>query len=60
MSVYAKAIYATVLAALLAAQSIYVGNPVLTIVLAAVTAIGVYVIPNKPTNTDVSKRVDTL
>lgn len=48
MGKYAKAIYAAVLAALTAAAAIYIAVPALTIALAAVTALGVYVVPNVP------------
>lgn len=44
----AKAIYAVVMAALLAAQAIYVDNTLLTIVIAALVPLGVYLVPNKP------------
>lgn len=47
MSVYAKAVYAAVMAALTAASAIYVDNVVLVIVLAALTPLGVYLVPNK-------------
>lgn len=45
---YAKAVYAAILAALTAAAAIYVAVPALTIALAAVTALGVYMVPNAP------------
>lgn len=44
----AKFIYAAVFAALTAAAAIFVANPVLIIALAAVTAVGVYFVPNQP------------
>lgn len=42
---YAKAIYASVMAALLAAEAIYVDNVALTIVIAALVPLGVYLVP---------------
>lgn len=45
MGPYAKAIYAAILAALTAATAIYVGNPALTIALAAASALGVLFVP---------------
>ncbi len=56
MSVYAKAIYAAVLAALTAAAAIYVDNAALTIALATVTAVGVYIVPNTPASPDTEGR----
>lgn len=42
---YAKAVYAAIMAALTAAAAIFVANPVLIIVLAAVSALGVLFVP---------------
>lgn len=46
MGVAAKAIYAAIMAGLLAAQAIYVDITWLTIVIATLTAVGVYIVPN--------------
>lgn len=48
MSKFSKAIYAAVLAGLTSASVIWVGNPYITIGLAALGAIGVYFVPNAP------------
>lgn len=44
----AKAIYAMLMAAIIAAQAIYTDITWLTIVLAALTPLGVYLVPNTP------------
>jgi hypothetical protein len=55
---YAKAVYAAILAALTTASALYVGNPLLTIGLAVVLAIGVYVVPNKDDREPLDTEVD--
>ncbi len=60
MGKYAKAIYTAVLAALLAAQSIYLDNVVLTIVIAALVPLGVYLVPNSPATPDTEGRAQML
>lgn len=56
----AKAIYAAIMAALLAAQAIYVDNVVLTIVIAALIPIGTYLIPNSPATPDTEGRAPII
>lgn len=48
MDVYAKAVYAMVMAALTAAAAIYVDNVWLTIAIATLVPLGVYLVPNAP------------
>ena len=57
---FAKAIYAAVMAALLAAQAVYVDNVVLTIVIAALIPIGTYLIPNSPATPDTEGRAPII
>lgn len=59
-SQYAKAIYAVIMAALLAAQAIYLDNVVLTIVIAALVPLGVYIVPNSPATPDTEGRAQML
>lgn len=47
-SPYLKCVVAAVLASLTAASGIWVDQPWLSVALAAVTAVGVYVTPNSP------------
>lgn len=44
----AKAIYAFIMAGLTAAAALYTDNAILIIVLAALTPIGTYLVPNTP------------
>lgn len=48
VSPYAKALYAVVMAGLTAAAAIYVDVTWLTIVIAALVPLGVYLVPNTP------------
>jgi len=48
MSKYAKALYAVVMAGIVAAEAIYVDNPILTIVGAALVPLGVFLVANTP------------
>lgn len=52
-----KAVYAVVMAALVAAGGIYQANVWLTIALAALTPLGVYLIDNQPEAKTVKRRV---
>ncbi len=56
MSVYAKAIYAVIMAGLTAAAAIYVDVTWLTIVIAALVPLGVYLVPNAPAAPDTDGR----
>lgn len=60
MNAYAKAIYAMVMAGLTAAAAIYVDITWLTIIIAALVPMGVYLVPNAPLESEAPAKADPL